>query len=621
MIMVIVCGHAAGLSTDVHTCSCIGATQGKAEASRLLTPFPVIIKAEPSEGCDAFTAQALPGNFLLAILTAALGEEWASSATIYARPCNCAIKTAVVPESGTTEWEQALVLCPYGKKAVRPRYAYRGISLGCAAIELLDVPGIWSAYAIEDNSAATWAPAVGRIQSRGSAVAGALSLAIRSVDWSMFMDSSMIYPSMLCALNTTQMLSIMKTARLVVPNGRWTPWYVISGIWALFRIRGAPRHPAITQRAALLRCWLRGQYCAPEGFTDPAPALRTTCRQWGAQRIVDIQPTPAHCRKTQRARVHKLCNEGSPTEGKALTDVSVDIYLARWRNEHKAEATRWMRNHATNRRWWPTEGQEFSIIADARCFNTAYHCLRLLAGGISGTQGFRDNDTRTAYPKRCIACNTDRIAYTWHTPSPGQAGLAWCRACAPTAVHRGNAWALLTGVPTDCGGTPVTQIAIAGERTEHDQPDEWVRAVSIYGLCPLCELSSEHLVVWCPAVALAWDSIFGHLPLLHHPGLGEPIMKVFRSRVAAFLHQVSFLALSSYGKPPSHGLTRGHLVKAARATLSRSHRASDEDNDCEDDGGQEDPDIHGLRELTLPDVLWALPSEACDTCGHLQSHG
>ena len=99
-------------------------------------------------------------------------------------------------------------------------------------------------------------------------------------------------------------------------------------------------------------------------------------------------------------------------------------------------------------------------------------------------------------------------------------------------------------------------------------------------------------------------------------------MKAFRSRVAAFLHQVNFLALAAYGKTTFTWTdAAGHLVKATRATLSQSHRATDPDDDGGEDMGQGDPNIHGLHEMTQPDALWALPTELCDKCGHLHRQG
>ena len=174
-----------------------------------------------------------------------------------------------------------------------------------------------------------------------------------------------------------------------------------------------------------------------------------------------------------------------------IADASVGIYLAIWHKEHKADATRWMRNRATSRRWWPTEGQEFSIVADSRCFNTAYHCLRLLAGGISGMQGIRSNDTRNAHPRRCVTCNTDGIAFTWRTPSANQAGLAWCGTCAPSAVQHGNAWALLAGIPVSTSGRPTATIAEAGERNTHCQTADWVRGQANLGIAPSVGMGSS----------------------------------------------------------------------------------------------------------------------------------
>ena len=77
----------------------------------------------------------------------------------------------------------------------------------------------------------------------------------------------------------------------------------------------------------------------------------------------------------------------------------------------------------------------------------------------------------------------------------------------------------------------------------------WKAMASFYGACPLCSRGghgSEHLAIWCPAVAAAWLRV----GTTHGP---SPVRALSGDREAAacaarLLHQASFIASSIHNK-------------------------------------------------------------------------
>ena len=95
---------------------------------------------------------------------------------------------------------------------------------------------------------------------------------------------------------------------------------------------------------------------------------------------------------------------------------------------------------------------------------------------------------------------------------------------------------------------------------------DWAR--SLFGCCPLCglgEAGSEHLLGWCPAVALAWlesrpDSAPNTLLEALHSG-------AWADSVARFLHQVVFLHLTRLDQVPRDADQSARALR--RALLAR----------------------------------------------------
>ena len=197
LLFLIVAGHAAGLVTDVHTCSQLFAKSGRRRAAALLVSFPVTI-GPAAGGEDAFLAQGLPGHFLFALLAIHLGPVWCGTTFIRSEPCTCAVKTVVVPFADTVAWAEALKVSPYGHTSVVPRGPYLGVSLGSASRYDLPLASEWNPDAWVAIQAATWAGAVGKIAEDVRTITGATSWGLRASLWRTYTAPKIPYPP-LCA--------------------------------------------------------------------------------------------------------------------------------------------------------------------------------------------------------------------------------------------------------------------------------------------------------------------------------------------------------------------------------------------------------------------------------------
>ena len=147
-------------------------------------------------------------------------------------------------------------------------------------------------------------------------------------------------------------------------------------------------------------------------------------------------------------------------------------------------------------------------------------------------------------------------------PTKGDGGLAWCGVCfGPWAA--GNAWAALPPALLPAG-LHASAADLASARRGLVGHGGW--PVSRYGQCPLCSLGeagAEHLLLWCPAVALAWNA-WGRLAAAAPcgpaggasatVGQGPSVLEAVRQAhgdvayLATFLHQVAFLYSTLLGR-------------------------------------------------------------------------
>ena len=112
---------------------------------------------------------------------------------------------------------------------------------------------------------------------------------------------------------------------------------------------------------------------------------------------------------------------------------SADCYLALWHSTFEADFTRWTATHS-QRRWMPTEGQEWSWISKSGSITAAMHLLRLFGGGLRGPAGKRMWQQRTQAQDKCHACGNAPTAVRWRTAASEHDALGWCAGCLPDPV-------------------------------------------------------------------------------------------------------------------------------------------------------------------------------------------
>ena len=131
--------------------------------------------------------------------------------------------------------------------------------------------------------------------------------------------------------------------------------------------------------------------------------------------------------------------------------------------------------------------------------------------------------------------------------------------------------------------------------------------VSRFGACPLCglgEAGAEHLWMWCPAVAMAWDAA-----AVSDTTMRDALLRPSEHAgpVAAFVSQVVFLYTAALNRDP---LTPDEAAKRIGRALRALATAGDVPY----------YEVDGPEQMAQPrprdDVaVWAQQRHACDTCG------
>ena len=286
------------------------------------------------------------------------------------------------------------------------------------------------------------------------------------------------------------------------------------------------------------------------------------------------------------------------------------LYLLLWEQLHLRTVQRWCRHHSACRRWLPTGGGEWGLLASIRDPTTAFHILRLMGGGLRGAAKRRPWQARL--PGACHGCGHPELAICWTTRTLTHQGLGWCSTCLDPDELPPDLWmAAITDAeaanPSTCARRD--RLAIPGPAL--DLP----AAPGTFATCPLCqrgEAGAEHLLTWCPATHHAWD-------LLGHPmGESSPrrLLQVaaWDHMAAAFLHQAAFLHTSLAGRAGMPWRSAGALLaRAVRSRLAPLRlMATAEDDAASDEDGDEQA---GPRRAPEGWGGWALsPLLPCGEC-------
>ena len=268
-------------------------------------------------------------------------------------------------------------------------------------------------------------------------------------------------------------------------------------------------------------------------------------------------------RRDDHSRLGKLANKFLAAATGNIERVSaVLLHDVLWNARHADKYWRWCKERSSGRRWLPTQGEEWGLIAHCASFTAAHHTLRLLAGGLGHGARTRDKSVRGRCPRKCVRCE-GAVAVAWLTPHPDAPGLAWCGKCAGDhgILDRGGA-----------AGGSVAEEAIL--RTKSGP----------YPVCPLCgegETGAEHCIRWCKVARGAWTELVGDPDAVW--GNDLCVRGPRDALMARFCHQVAYLHVALEGKVVA-SRALGRLVAATRYRLKPAGaEVGDVGFDVEDD--------------------------------------
>ena len=229
----------------------------------------------------------------------------------------------------------------------------------------------------------------------------------------------------------------------------------------------------------------------------------------------------------------------------AVRHAGADLYEALWHHCDGGEFRAWQLRRSSDRRWWRTDGREWDVLRICRTYARGYHVAKLLAGAVLGAASTRDDTARYMRERACAICGEQDVAYCWRTPIGELLGEEWCGRCVPADVAAGKGGRLVAALQP---GGHTTLLSTEQARSRLGNLGQWnFQSVSDYGACPLCGLGehgSEHLLSWCPAVAVAWETLGGPA----HVSLREACaVRDLADKAAPLLHQVAYLATILHG--------------------------------------------------------------------------
>ena len=557
-VFIMAAGLAAGLRVDAHTCTTFHASSGIGAAKAILGAMPVAVHAVGRDG--GFRVTGVPGALTRTLLEAKLGAGWAAGCRIEHHPCRCIVKTQVIPGSRVEEWARALSESPFGANSAVDHGPYLGACLHCRAHGALGATegGEWQASAAEGARHATWTRATGMITRRATESDQAVgSHAQKASEWNVYAISTTYYPAQIAEPTSEHRGAIRRAARVMVGSGRAIPLEFLHAAGVLGGARGYPRCSDAAISAAGVIVEIGGGAWGPPCLTPHVRKRIEDLRAWAAVPGDGPPEWPEWARGDQRVkdRVGELLRKWNAGNlGRAeLARSGGDIYAALWRaglggGGGSRRTVSAMVDKARARRWFPTSGDEWGFARYASSFNAVFHVGKILCGGTAPGVALRARSARARFPRRCDACGDPRVAWSWVTGGPGLPGVAWCGGCLGGIEHL-SPWAWVLG-ETYAGDGDLGEAVRAAPRAPACMAEgRWRGMRSFYGACPLCSMGehgSEHLAIWCPAVAAAWI----RLGAAHGP---SPLRALSGDREAAtcatrILHQASFIASSIHNK-------------------------------------------------------------------------
>ena len=334
----------------------------------------------------------------------------------------------------------------------------------------------------------------------------------------------------------------------------------------------------------------------------------------GAPRAALALPGPLAMLRRERAAITAAADAAADVRALRLpVPLARALYRGLWADRWERKAEAWLLRRSAGRRWLSTGGDEWRWLPAAGTYGPAFHVLRALCGGLRGPAGARSVVVRDGRPWCCSVCAASGARWAWRTPGPTVPGLAFCADCLGGRARPGSGYLVALRLLGCSSG----QAGLAGVAHPEVLGGAWSWIPSEYGACPLCGLGegrAEHLLLWCPAIALAWRLLAAGCENL----LAEVVSGAEGpANVAALLlHQASFLHLSLQRRASMQWEAAGRwLVRACGPRGYRAWAALDGDDGAGDD---DDLDVQGLGAPGPDFPSWEHGADQdCATCRRL----
>ena len=631
-VFLLAAGHAAGLLAEgspgtwlEHDCLHDGARAA-------LASLPVTIRQEGSH----WTFRGVSPLLVRTVLEHHCSLAWCEGLRAVNVCCHRAIKTALVPRTRLAAWHHAMRFSPFGADHVTPHWPYLGVVVAAPSYGVPVPADEWSPAGLAAVRQGTWQRAITRADARIRTLASAGgSPGLRAWLWNSHILSLVPFPTQVCLPSQTDQKHLRRCWNTLVPAAGWAPSWVLTGLGHAFGIAGSPRCPDSAIRAGGAASWLRHQGWGPRTMAAELQRSWHRLTRWAALANDD----PANWRVDYAARARRIIHDlqQSPSQDDTrilLRRAGGALAYAAWHSQYGPRLYRWFQNRSASRRWLATDGAEWDILRACRHYTAAYHVLRLFAAGLHSPEGPRSRATRDACPRLC-RCGSPHILHAWLSPDPQRAGQAWCAQCSPPALDRIGGWAAtLTDADLARGGL----FAQAAQSARAEIGELNLVPTPACMCCPLCgrgEGGSEHLLTWCPAVALAWHDLVPN-PCFLRDAVRRRQHTALLSR---FLHQVSFLHSALRGHSSMEWRAAGQwLVRAAQTQALRQGLGDAPNDDADYDAWlsdnaealhlrppvsganhDDDEDEGGIQHLPVPSQgissTWSLaPLAHCTLC-------
>ena len=583
-----------------------------------LSPFPCGLLQEEE---DAFVITRGPTELLWEILQKAQILPTGVVSQKFPRPCMCKTKHAVVPAHSHNAWAEALRGTPLAP-ALAAQTRFLGARL-CSRTRAHEQPrNMWTQVALRVCRQMTWEKAVRMCQQRSrSALEAGLSLELRTESWNTYCASTLPYPASTILPGPEQLEALRGCVATLFPTGTWARRNLPSGIHMALGIAHGPRDPEAVAITSSVTKVVFDQFAGPPDALREPLDWTLQLQEWA--RVVE-EPCPLNCGLHGMSTLPSVLRARRTVRGGLIHPLAVSkqqlvraIYIGVWWILDQGATKKYLLKRSRSRRWAPSEGQEWVQLSKCERWSQAWLITRLLLDGLPGTASRRPSHLRG--PVRCWNCGIIALPqWRWLSPSEnpgnpsqeGRNGVAWCTRCCQVSLP-----ALVPGSPPGPGG--YTALNRLGGPPAPQQ--------GAYTTCPLCglgEAGSEHLVIFCPAVAEAWRILCpssGHWWLgWHNAPVVTPSCGNYR---LPFAHAVAFLACAIGNAPVQNPEAGCRLIM--QQVLGRRHPGV-VPSPAEDSTGM--PPIGNFASLDERLNTWEVlgqvdqTTNSCDQCGLGQQH-